>query len=345
MSARGSRHHPQLRTLVQLTFGCALSASATAQSSKTSSASATPIEIPGWAFPTTSPPFQASAPPFDSVTALRVPKSSRSFTLAQVKNVYAPPDWFPETHPRMPASVAQGRPGSVWACGYCHLPDGQGRSENATLAGLPAEYIRRQVADLRSRARRGAVDTWSPTSHMYDVADSATGAEVAEAARYFARITAKPRFKVVERAEIPETYQIGGLYAVKPGGGTEALGHRIMEISDDVERHELRDPTATFTAYVPPGSIAAGKKIATAVGKTPVTACVTCHGSNLRGVGMIPPIAGRSPSYLFRQLLAFKSGARAAATSGPMQIVVSTLSLDALIAVTAYSGSLRPSLR
>jgi cytochrome c553 len=26
-------------------------------------------------------------------------------------------------------------------------------------------------------------------------------------------------------------------------------------------------------------------------------ACVTCHGENLQGVGLIPPLAGRSPTY------------------------------------------------
>lgn len=323
-------------------LGLALSASATAQSSNNASTSATPIELPGWAFPTTSPPFLASKPPLDSVTALRVPGSSRSFTLAQVKDLFAPPDWYPMAHPRMPVSVARGRPSALPACGYCHLPDGQGRSENATLAGLPAEYITRQVADFRSRARRGAVDSWSPTSRMHDVADSATAAEVAEAARYFSRITAKARFKVVERAAIPETYEIGGVYAVTPGGGTETLGHRIIEVTVNAHRHELHDATETFIAYVPPGSIAAGKRIATAIGRKPETACVTCHGSSLRGVGVTPPIAGRSTSYLFRQLLGFKSGARAAATSAPMQTVVSALSLDDMIAVAAYAGSLRP---
>ena len=330
------------RTVVHLALAL-VSVSATAQPSKKTVISAMPIEVPGWAFPTTSPPYQAATTPFDSLTALRVPASSRSFTLAQVTNVNAPPDWSPETHPRMPASVARGRTGSVWACGYCHLPDGQGRSENSTLAGLPAEYIIRQVADLRSRARRGAVDTWSPTSHMLDVADSATSREVAEAARYFARIKVKPRFQVAERTEIPLTYQVGGLYAVAPGGNKEALGHRIIEITDDLERHELRDATTTFTAFVPIGSIEAGRRIATAIGKKPVAACITCHGATLRGVGVIPPIAGRSPSYLFRQLLAFRNGARAGATSAPMQDVASTLSLNDMIAVAAYAGSLRPS--
>ena len=121
------------------------------------------------------------------------------------------------------------------------------------------------------------------------------------------------------------------------------MGRRIIEITESAERHELRDAAAAFIAYVPPGSIAAGKRIATTLGGAPVRACVTCHGPRLLGVGAVPPIAGRSPSYLFRQLLNFRNGARAASTSAPMQVVAGAMSLDDMIAVTAYAGSLRPS--
>jgi cytochrome c553 len=41
----------------------------------------------------------------------------------------------------------------VYACSYCHLPNGQSRPENAALAGLPAAYIFEQVTDFRSGAR------------------------------------------------------------------------------------------------------------------------------------------------------------------------------------------------
>ena len=32
-----------------------------------------------------------------------------------------------------------------FACGFCHRADGLGEPESASLAGLPAEYIVRQV--------------------------------------------------------------------------------------------------------------------------------------------------------------------------------------------------------
>ncbi len=302
-----------------------------------------PFVVPAWAYPTSSKDAVVLKVPYDSVTPMHLKGSHRTFTVAQTRNQNTPPDWYPHLHPRMPESVAHGRVGSLSACGYCHLPDGQGRSENATLAGLPAEYILRQIEDMKTLARKSAMAGWAPFSGMHRVADSVTMEEARSAARYFAGVPARRHFAVVERAEIPATYQVAYLYAVKKDGGTEPIGGRLIEIADDLERHELRDPMATYTAFVPPGSIATGKRIAMAKEKSPFRACASCHGPALLGVGPIPPIAGRSPSYLLRQLFAFKTGARATATSAPMQKVAASLSLDEMIAVVAYAGSLRPS--
>ena len=320
----------------------AASVAASAQASSVDSSARRTLSAPAWAFPTTSPPFVAVAPPYDSVTARRLPKSRKSFTFAQVKDLFYVPDWYPDAHPHMPDIVARGRKPGVFACGYCHLPDGRGRSENAELAGLPVEYFARQVADMRSGARKAVVPDWGPSKRMHDLALVVTDSEVAQAAKYFSRIRPTQRYRVVERATIPLTYAMGGLYAIKPERGTEPLGQRIIEVTDDAERHELRDALTTFTAYVPPGSLARGRALASASGTTPATGCKTCHGPALRGIGDIPPIAGRSASYIFRQLLAFKTGTRATPTSVPMQLAVSGLNLDDLIAAAAYAGSLRP---
>ena len=295
-----------------------------------------------WAFPGSSKDLPGAKPPFDSVTLLHVPHSARAFTMAQAKDVNAPPDWYPRTHPAMPPSVAQGQKGRVWACGYCHLPDGQGRSENAVLAGLPSAYMERQVAAIRAGTRQSAMASYGPSIRMHDMADSATVREVREAARYFSRIRARQRYVVVERRTIPATYEAGGLYSERPGADSQPLGQRIIELTDNLERHELRDARATFTAYVPVGSVAAGRHIAQGKAKAPTT-CATCHGPALRGLALAPPIAGRSPSYLFRQLVGFRTGARGGTASAPMQKVVAGLSVDDMIAVAAYAGSLRPS--
>ena len=324
-------------------FACSLLLAASGAGAQAPVATTERLPVPAWAFPTTSKDAVVAVAPYDTVTPLHLKGSKRTFTLAQTKNQNTPPDWYPGLHPRMPESVSRGRVGSMSACGYCHLPDGQGRTENATLAGLSADYILRQLDDLKSGARTTAMSGWGPFTNMHRVADSVTAAEARSAADYFAHIPARRHFAVVERAEIPAVYQVGFLYAVKKDGGTEPIGGRLIEIADDLERHELRDPKATYTAFVPPGSMAAGKRIATAKEKAPLRACASCHGPALLGVGPIPPIAGRSPSYLFRQLLAFRNGARVSATSAPMQAVAASLDLNEMIAVAAYAGSLRPS--
>ena len=70
--------------------------------------------------------------------------------------------------------------------------------------------------------------------------------------------------------------------------------------------------------------------------------CSSCHGPDLKGVGTIPGIAGRSPDYVVRQLYDFQSGARAGVNSALMKPVVEKLSLDDMIALAGYAASLTP---
>jgi cytochrome c553 len=292
------------------------------------------VTVPAWAFPNTTPEI-APKPPYDSLIPLHLGTSTKTFTMAQMKDFFFVPDWYPTLHPPMPDIVKVGRKPQVFACAYCHLADGGGRSENAVLAGLPVDYIIRQVADIKSGARKEAIPDWSLAVRMHSLSQAVTEAEVAEAARYFNRLKARKRYTVIESATVPLTLEAGGLYVERAGGRTEPLGARIIEMTTDLYRHELRDPNETFTAYVPPGSIATGRKIAS---KT----CATCHGPTLRGLGPIPPIAGRSPLYVLRQLLAISTGTRSTPASMPMQQLVEFMTLDEMIAVSAYAGSLKP---
>jgi cytochrome c553 len=297
-----------------------------------------PSDVPPWAFPG-SPTDSAVV---DSTQFHRVPNSRARFTLRQVVDRFAPPDWHPSGHPSMPDVVAHGRTPNLFACAYCHLPNGMGRPENATLAGLPEGYIIAQLADFRSSARRNPLPGWIPGNSMHAVAMSATEADVGSAARYFSRLPSTPRVRVIEAARIPRVRQAAFVYARIPGAGTEPIGSRIVEGPPDFERHELRDDGMTYVAYVPPGSIKRGRSIATTGTNGLATACVTCHGTTLVGTGLVPPLAGRYPTYLVRQLVAFKTGARSTPASQPMQAVVARLSVEDMIAVAAYAASLAP---
>ena len=297
-----------------------------------------PSDVPLWAYPA-SPADPTVA---DSARLHRVPNSGARFTLRQVVDRFAPPDWHPSGHPPMPDVVAHGRTPKLFACAYCHLPNGTGRPENATLAGLPESYIIAELEAFRTSTRRSALPGYVPGNSMHTVAENATLADVESAAQYFSRLKTKPRVRVIEAGRIPLMRQAGFVYARVPGKGTEPIGNRIVEGPPDFERHELRDDAITYVAYVPPGTIKRGRSIATTGADGPTTACVTCHGAKLLGAGVIPPLAGRYPTYIVRQLVAFKTGARSTASSQPMKAVVARLSVDDMIAVGAYAGSLAP---
>jgi cytochrome c553 len=299
------------------------------------------FEVPAWLFPI---PLAASASTPDSSRLLHVPESDRGYTQAQLKDFYAVADWHDEFQPPVPDIVAHGRKPDVYACSYCHLPDGAGRPENATVAGLPADYIVQQMRDFASGARRTA---WTgadflPATLMAKFAHLTTAQEVGEAAAYFssAKMTA-PRARVIETERVPKTRPVAYVYAAAEGGGDEPLGTRLIEMPGDFERHELRDSRAEYVTYVPLGSIERGRRIALQ-GTGVVPSCAGCHDPDLRGSELAPPIAGRSPTYLLRQLVALRTGARLGAAGAPMQPVVDALTLEEMIAAAAYAGSLPP---
>jgi cytochrome c553 len=269
--------------------------------------------------------------------------SSAGFTDAQLADTYVAPDWRPRSHAAMPLAVALGRAPDTFACGYCHTPGGQGRPENASLAGLPAAYIVQQVVDIQNGERRSALPgPYRPTDAMLQTAQHVTQKELTAAAIYFSREALGPRVRVVEAERVPKPRVVGYVYAAQPDGEEEPLGERLLEYSPDPVRHELRDDQMVYVAYVPPGSLARGEQLVRQGVAGLPTACATCHGSTLRGVGLVPPIAGRSPSYLLRQLIALKTGARHGAAAAPMQPVVAALDLGKMIDAVSYAASLRP---
>jgi cytochrome c553 len=298
--------------------------------------------VPAWVFPLNAAAV-SSPSAYDDRKRLRVPNSSVTFTEAQLNDLFDAPDWRPTSHGAMPSIVSRGRPPDVYACGYCHTASGQGRPENASLAGLPAAYIISQVADFKSDARKSAWrGSYRPADLMIHAVTHATAEEISAAAYYFAAQSLRRRVDVVERARVPRSGIIGWVYVAEKSGGYEPLGERLLEFAPDAVRHENRDDDMRYIAYVPPGSIGRGKHIAQAGADSPANACTSCHGPKLRGVGLIPPIAGRSPTYILRQLLAFQTGARSGATGLPMRAVVKESRVRDMIDVAAYAASLPP---
>jgi cytochrome c553 len=63
---------------------------------------------------------------------------------------------------------------------------------------------------------------------------------------------------------------------------------------------------------------------------------------DLRGIGPVPPLAGRSPSYIARQLYDMKKGNRNGAWTAMMAPVVSGMGEADILAASAYAASLTP---
>jgi cytochrome c553 len=312
--------------------------------------------LPAWAFPV--PPSRASAAARggsrgaggavagrgragQDATPRRVPNSTRTYTPAETRDAFNIADWHPDGHPPMPEVVSHGRRPDVRACGFCHLANGFGKPENAPLAGQPAEYILQQMRDFRGGLRLGSEPRIVGPSLMVSIAKAATEEEIRAAAEYFASVPLKPWITVVETDTVPVTRLASVLYVVVDGGGTEPIGRRIVEVPENYAFTELRDGGSGFIAYAPTGSVRRGEALVTTGGGKTI-ACATCHGADFRGLGPVPSIAGRSPSYMARQLYDFRNGVRRGPSAPLMSAVVERLTDDDIIAILAYLASRAP---
>ena len=141
---------------------------------------------------------------------------------------------------------------------------------------------------------------------------------------------------------MPKTRIAGNLFLPLAQAKTEPIAGRIIEMPEDDEQAEtLRNPRSGFVAYVPPGSIKKGQDLVTTGGMRVVgneivqgktTPCVTCHGLNLMGVADVPPIAGRSPSYIVRQIWDIQQGTRNGAAVQLMKMATANLNEEDLVA-------------
>lgn len=273
--------------------------------------------------------------------------SSARFSRLEIRDGHDVIDWFPGDHPPMPDIIKHG-PQSLTAergrgCGSCHLPNGKGRPENAPPGGQPAAYTIRQLQDFRNGLRYTSDPRKPNTPTMIALAKAMSDEEMQEAASYFEAIAWTPWMRVVEADLIPEMeLEEGNMYITVGTEPTEPLAGRIVETpEDDHQANYLRNPRSGWLVYVPTGSLAEGKElVTTGGGKT--TQCSICHGPDLMGLAEIPGIAGRSPSYMMRQLYDMKQGTRNGLWAQLMKPVIANLSVDDMTAIVAYLASLTP---
>jgi cytochrome c553 len=293
-----------------------------------------------WAYPM---PDKTPPPGAGEKGPKTLPGSTKSYTQAQIDDQFAPPDWYPEEHPALPPVVQHGV--QAQACGSCHLMSGLGHPESANLAGLPVEYMIRQMADFKAGLRKDPKihEASLRAGRMNAISAGLPDDQMRQAVEWFANLKPAVWYKVVEAKEVPKTWINGGRMRLPlPDGGTEALGNRIITLPQDPARVEERDPHSGFIAYVPVGSIKKGEALVTKGGAGKTIACDTCHGEGLKGLGDIPRLAGIHPIYVMRQLFDFQVGANTSSAGAQMKKVVEKLTEDDMIAIAAYTASLNP---
>lgn len=284
-----------------------------------------------WAFPVAAPGQQRE----DDGKIKRLEGSTREFTVPQINDPFAPPDWYPDEHPPMPPIVAIGRRPAVRACAQCHMPHGLGHPESSSLAGLPASYIVQQMLEFKDGSRKNS-------AIMTVMAKAMTDEEIRVSADYFASLPMQKWTRIVEADTVPRTYVgPGNMRFASKEGGTEPIGQRIIELPENAEHAELRDPHSSFMAYVPPGSIKRGQALVEN-GANRTIRCTLCHGADLRGMGPVPSLAARSPIYIVRQLYSFQHGLRDGLWTGLMEDAVAKLTTEDMVAIAAYTASREP---
>ena len=300
-------------------------------------------EPPAWAYAIPAPAPAGAPPAAPDTSQKQIPGSPLSFTRQQISDGFGPADWFPADHPVMPDVVAHGKRPDARACGLCHYPNGKGRQENAGVAGLPVSYFIQTMSDFRNGLRKSADSRKGNTNLMITIAKALTPEEIKAAADYFGAMPWTPWVRVVEASTVPKMESRGGIWIPVEGGGKEAIGMRIMETPENAERTEiLRDPRSGFIAYVPTGSVKKGEALVKTGGNGRTETCSVCHGRDLMGLGPVPGIAGRSPSYLARQMYDMQVGARHGEWTNLMKPVVEKLTDEDLVDISAYVASIAP---
>jgi len=241
------------------------------------------------------------------------------------------------TAPAAPAVEAQA------PCALCHLPNGAGHVESAALAGLPADYIVRQFTLFRSGERHINVGGPRAEQLLTALKSGYTDEQVSDAAAYYSALAPRTWISVREAEWVPKSVVDPDslMRTALADHGTELLGNRIVELPENESAPRNRDSHSEFIAYVPRGSLAAGKRLASGADDR-ILACTACHGKALNGLRGIPPLAGRLPTYLVRQLWNYQSGERRGGLSAPMQAVAARLRVDEMLAIAAYLASLPP---
>ena len=271
-----------------------------------------------------------------SKTLLRLAGSDRTFTVTEITSPYNPADWFPNDHPPMPDIVAHGKEATRFrACAICHYPNGQGLMQNGPVAGLPVDYFLRQIADFASGRRMSADLNKANAFEMAAMARNLTPEEARAAAEYFASMPFKPWIRVVESETVPVfTATVNGLFLKADGTATEPLGRRLDRDAGEHLREQHAPQPALRHGRLRAGGEHQGRRDTREDRRRRTYAGLrNMPRSYLKGTALAPPIAGRQPGYMARQMYDFQQGTRNGEMAQMMKPAVEKLTGDDLIAI------------
>src|SRR5439155_10117092 len=172
----------------------------------------------------------APPPPPDPMQ-YTVPGSEVKMTRAQIANGFNVGDWFPNDHAKMPYVVQYGKAPDVRACGLCHLINGKGRPENASVSGLPVAYFLQQLQDFRNDLRKTSDPRKANTGVMTTIAKGMSDEEMKVAAEYYGKIPWNTQWiKVVEAATVTKTRSADGMWMSFAKKEMNPIGKSIIEM-------------------------------------------------------------------------------------------------------------------
>ena len=272
------------------TILCALASPLMVRGAAAQEALKVPDGLPDWTFNIPDKEQPSAVKPEGIVKA---PGSPKEYEWSKVAGNANPPDWFPDEHPPAPKAVTGG-PGIRFACGACHLMSGQGHPKAADIAGMPAEYLIRQMAYYKAGTRKD-------DSRMTPIAKATSDEDIRQAAEYFASSEARRlregdrrRRRRRGRSSPPRAAIVSSIPTAAPSRSDAASS----KSPQDPYRTEIRDPHSGFIAYVPPGSIAKGEALVKGGESGKTMPCAICHGETLKGAAKCrgSPASSRSTS-------------------------------------------------
>ena len=243
----------------------------------------------------------------------------------------------------MPEIVARGRKeANIRACASATIRTAKAARRTRPSRVCRSSYFIQQMHDYRNGVRKSADP--KKGEHQRDdrhrEGDDGRGNQSVGGVFRIDEVDAVDQGRR-ERNRAEDAHRRRACSSSLPGGETEPIGQRIIEMPEDNAREALRDPRSGFVAYVPVGSIKKGEALVKTRRRQDDRVRV-CHGADLKGLGPVPGLAGRSPSYSARQLFDMQAGARNGVWADLMKPVVAKLTEEDLINISAYTASLAP---